>query len=147
MRIPSFALAAIVLMTACGGAATAPTAAPTVKATPTPEPTVAVAENATLGKILIAASNKMTLYTFTKDTADTSTCYDACATSWPAFTITGAPVVAAGMTGKLATSARKDGSLQLTHNGKPLYFYNKDLKPGDTIGQNVGTVWFVVSNP
>ena len=143
MRIASFALIAIVLVAACGGAASAPTAAPAA----TSEPTVSVAESSTLGKILIAGTNKMTLYTYTKDTSDTSTCYDACATSWPAFTITGAPVAAAGMTGKLATSARKDGTLQLTHNGKPLYFYNKDLKPGDTIGQNVGTVWFVVSNP
>jgi predicted lipoprotein with Yx(FWY)xxD motif len=147
MRIASIALTAIVVLAACGGAASAPTAAPAVKATPTPEPTVAVAESATLGKVMIAATNKMTLYTYAKDTADTSNCYDACATAWPAFTITGAPVAAAGMTGKLATSARKDGSLQLTHNGKPLYFYNKDLKPGDTLGQNVGTVWFVVSNP
>jgi len=36
---------------------------------------------------------------------------------------------------------------QLTWNSKPLYFYNKDTKPGDVLGQNVGTVWFVVTNP
>jgi predicted lipoprotein with Yx(FWY)xxD motif len=147
MRIVSLAFVATVVMAACGGAASAPSPSPTAKPTATPEPTVAVAENATLGKILIAATNKMTLYTYTKDTADTSNCYDACATAWPPFTITGAPVAAAGMGGKLATAARKDGSMQLTHNSKPLYFYNKDLKSGDTLGQNVGTVWFVVSNP
>jgi predicted lipoprotein with Yx(FWY)xxD motif len=145
VRIASFALTAIVLTAACGGAATpAPTVAPTPS--PTPEPTVSVADSS-LGKILIAATNKMTLYTYTKDTADTSNCYDACATAWPPFTITGTPVAGAGITGKLATTARKDGSKQLTINSKPLYFYNKDLKPGDTIGQNVGTVWFVVTNP
>ena len=146
MRIASFALSALLLATACGGATggAAPTVAPTPS--PTPEPTVAVAESS-LGKILVAATNKMTLYTYTRDTADTSNCYDACATAWPPFTIIGTPVAGAGITGKLATTIRKDGSKQLTHNGKPLYFYNKDTKPGDTVGQNVGTVWFVVTNP
>lgn len=149
MRIAAMALTAIVLATACGGAtggASNATTAATAKPTATPEPTVAVADSS-LGKILIAATNKMTLYTYTKDTADTSNCYDACATAWPPFMIAGEPVAAAGMTGKLALTTRKDGQKQLTHNGKPLYFYNKDTKPGDTVGQNVGTVWFVITNP
>ncbi len=148
MRIAATALTAIILATACGGAtgAGSGSAAATAKATATPEPTVAVADSS-LGKILVAASNKMTLYTYTKDTADTSNCYDACATAWPPFTLAGEPVAAAGMTGKLALTMRKDGAKQLTHNGKPLYFYNKDTKPGDVVGQNVGTVWFVITNP
>jgi len=149
MRLGALILTAVMLTVACGGAATtsasiAPTVAPTP--TPTPEPTVSVADSS-LGKILIAATNKMTLYTYAKDTADLSNCYDACATNWPPFTITGDPIAGAGITGKLGVAARKDGSKQLTINSKPLYFYNKDTKPGDTIGQNVGTVWFVVTNP
>ena len=150
MRITtSLAFAAALVITACGGASsTTPSVAPTVAATPTPtpEPTVATADTP-LGKILVAASNKMTLYTWAKDTADLSTCYDACATNWPPFTITGDPIAGAGITGKLALATRKDGQKQLTINGKPLYFYNKDTKPGDTLGQNVGQVWFVVTNP
>ena len=150
MRLASIAFTAVVLAAACGGspAATAPTTAPTVAATPspTPAPTVAVADS-TLGKILVGAANKMTLYTYAKDTADLSNCYDACATNWPPFTVTGDPVAATGMTGKLSLTTRKDGSKQLEWNSKPLYFYNKDTKPGDVIGQNVGTIWFVVTNP
>lgn len=151
MRIASLAFTGILLAAACGGqtgagsGSTAPSAAAKT-ASPTPAPTVAVADSS-LGKILIAASNQMTLYTYAKDTADTSTCYDACATNWPPFTLTADPVAGAGITGKLATTTRKDGAKQLTWNGKPLYFYNKDTKPGDTLGQNVGTVWFVVTNP
>jgi len=147
VRIRAVLLAAIVLATACGGASSsAPTATAKATPTPTPEPTVSVADSS-LGKILIAATNKMTLYTYAKDTADLSNCYDACATNWPPFTITADPVAGAGITGKLGLAARKDGSKQLTWNSKPLYFYNKDTKPGDVIGQNVGTVWFVVTNP
>lgn len=147
MRIASLAFTAIVLTAACGGATgagsgyTAPSAAAA-----TPAPTVAVADSS-LGKILIAASNKMTLYTYAKDTADTSVCYDTCATNWPPFTVTADPVAGAGITGKLSTTTRKDGAKQVTWNGKPLYFFNKDTKPGDTLGQNVGQVWFVVTNP
>ena len=147
--VTSLAFAAALVVTACGGASsTAPSVAPTVAATPTPTPapTVSVADSS-LGKILVAATNKMTLYTYAKDTADLSNCYDACATNWPAFTITGDPIAGAGITGKLGLATRKDGQKQLTINGTPLYFYNKDTKPGDTIGHNVGTVWFAVTNP
>lgn len=148
MRIRSLLLVATMLATACGGAtsSTTPTATATAKATPTPEPTVSVADSS-LGKILVANSNKMTLYTYAKDSADLSNCYDQCATNWPPFTVTADPIAGAGITGKLGTATRKDGQKQLTWNSKPLYFYNKDTKPGDVIGQNVGTVWFVVSNP
>lgn len=152
MRIAAVAFTAIMLATACGGApvagsgGAAATTAPTVAPTATPAPTVAVADSS-LGKILIAATNQMTLYTYAKDTADTSNCYDACATAWPPFTLSGDPVAGAGITGKLGLVTRKDGTKQLSWNSKPLYFYNKDTKPGDVIGQNVGTVWFVVTNP
>jgi plastocyanin len=45
----------------------------------------------------------------------------------------------------LGTTARKDGSTQVTYNGWPLYYWVKDQKPGDVTGQNVNGVWFVVS--
>lgn len=148
MRIASLAFTAIVLTAACGGATGAGSAstASNAAAASAAGPTVVVSDSS-LGKILVAASNKMTLYTYAKDTADTSTCYDACATNWPPLTLTADPVAGPGITGKLATTTRKDGAKQLTWNGKPLYFYVKDTKPGDTVGQNVGQVWFVVTNP
>ena len=146
MRIAAFAFTAVVLATACGGATGAGAPAATSAPTKAPDPT-AVVSDSSLGKILVAASNKMTLYTYAKDTADLSNCNDACATAWPPFTITGDPVAGAGITGKLGLTTRKDGAKQLTWNSKPLYFYNKDTKPGDVVGQNVGTVWFVVTNP
>ncbi len=150
MRFTALAFTGIVLATACGGATGGSSAAsPTVAApvpTATPAPTVVIADSS-LGKILVAATNKMTLYTYARDAADLSNCYDACAKAWPPFTVTGDPVAGAGITGKLGVTARKDGAKQLTWNSKPLYFYNKDTKPGDVVGQNVGTVWFVVTNP
>src|SRR5438128_6464100 len=111
MRIASLAITVVVLAAACGGApaANVPSAKATAIPSPTPEPNVAIADSS-LGKILVGAANKMTLYMYARDAADLSNCYDACAANWPAFTITGDPVPAVGMVGKLSLSTRKDGS-------------------------------------
>jgi predicted lipoprotein with Yx(FWY)xxD motif len=43
------------------------------------------------------------------------------------------------------TTTRTDGTVQVTYNGWPLYYYEKDKAPGDVTGQDVGGVWYVVS--
>jgi len=125
-------------------AAAAPaTAAPA--ATPTGPATVNVEANSKFGSIL-ADDKGMTLYLFTKDSPNTTTCYGKCATAWPALLTNGAPVAGKGAdASKLGTIPRTDGTTQVTYNGWPLYYYAKDANPGDVTGQNVGTVWFVVS--
>jgi predicted lipoprotein with Yx(FWY)xxD motif len=106
--------------------------------------TVQVADNAKLGKFL-TDSNGMTLYLYKKDTPGTSNCYDKCAENWPPFTTSGGDLtLPAGVPGKLDTTTRKDGTKQVTYNGMPLYFFIKDKKAGDTNGQDVGDVWYVV---
>jgi len=55
------------------------------------------------------------------------------------------PSLPADLPGAIATTTRTDGSLQVTYNGMPLYYWASDQKPGDTTGQNVGGVWFVVN--
>jgi predicted lipoprotein with Yx(FWY)xxD motif len=42
------------------------------------------------------------------------------------------------------TIKRDDGTLQATYKGFPLYYWVKDLKRGDTTGQDVGKVWYVI---
>jgi predicted lipoprotein with Yx(FWY)xxD motif len=85
---------------------------------------------------------------YTKDTGGTSSCYGACATNWPPYSLqTKEPLVAGeGVTGKLSTITRTDGTTQITYNGAPLYFWKNDTKPGDTTGQNIGNSWFVVKS-
>ncbi|MFA6177888.1 MAG: hypothetical protein WC694_03300 [Candidatus Paceibacterota bacterium] len=109
-------------------------------------PILKVSSNPTLGSFLVA-SNGMTLYLFTKDTvANVSTCYDTCAVNWPPYTVSADQNLSAdeGINGVLATTTRTDGSKQLTYNGIPLYFWKFDKVVGDTTGQNVGGVWFVL---
>jgi len=107
--------------------------------------TVQVSKDAKLGDIL-TDSKGMTLYLFTKDQANVTNCYDQCAVSWPPLLVAAGKEAAAGqgVTGKLGVIDRKDGSRQVTYNSWPLYYFIKDTKAGDTTGQNVGKVWFIV---
>jgi hypothetical protein len=50
-----------------------------------------------------------------------------------------------GISGTLSAIDRTDGSQQMTYNDIPLYYYAADTKPGDTTGQDVGDVWYVVT--
>lgn len=123
-------------------------AAPAATSTPAANAAIIkVANNSTLGKIL-TDSKGMTLYVFTVDTPNTSNCNDKCATNWPPLTIQSGMSLTAGpgITAKLGTTTRKDGSMQLTVNGMPVYTFFKDSKPGDTNGQGVGSVWFTLND-
>ncbi len=98
-----------------------------------------------LGEILVA-ENSRTLYMFARDANGESTCYDACAVNWPPLLTEARPQAGEGLDStKLGTTKRKDGKLQVTYNGMPLYFWAGDSAPGDTNGQNVNGVWFVVN--
>lgn len=145
------ALAAVVLLLAACSPQAAATTAPAPAATePAAVPvtgaaTVSLGEDATLGSFLVDDKG-MTLYLFTKDTPNTSNCYEKCATAWPPLLTSGDPVAAEGVDeALLGTTSRTDGTTQVTYNGWPLYYYEKDKAPGDVIGQNVGEVWFVVA--
>ncbi len=67
--------------------------------------------------------------------------------AWPPLTVASeADLVAGeGVTGELGTIERADGSLQVTYNGQPLYFFFNDLAAGDATGQGAGDVWFVAA--
>ncbi len=106
---------------------------------------VDLGKDAKLGSFLVDDKG-MTLYLYTKDTPKTSVCYDSCAQKWPPLLTKGAPVAGAGVdAAKLGTTQRKDDTLQVTYNGWPLYYWWKDTKAGDTLGQDVGGVWYVIS--
>ncbi|MDP9265128.1 MAG: hypothetical protein M3O91_03265 [Chloroflexota bacterium] len=105
-----------------------------------------IADNPKLGKIL-TASNGATLYTFKRDSANTSNCTDACATTWPPYVVSGAVIAPPDLVGKVGTAPRSDGSMQVTYNGMPLYRYGADRAPGDVNGEGIGGNWFSVKNP
>ena len=96
-----------------------------------------------LGTILVG-SDGLTLYLLESDADGSSTCYGDCAASWPAI-IAKEPTAGDGVDGSLlGTTERDDGEVQVTYGGHPLYRFSGDSTPGDTNGQEVGDVWYVV---
>jgi predicted lipoprotein with Yx(FWY)xxD motif len=144
--------AVALLAAACsssGGASPAPSVASAPppaasEAPPAAAATVTVSSGA-LGDLLVGPEGK-TLYLFTPDSANTTTCVDSCAENWPALVVAAGetPTGGEGVSGTLSTFARPDGSLQVAYNGIPLYYFAGDNAAGDTNGQGVGDKWFVV---
>ncbi len=92
-------------------------------------------------------SNKQAIYIFEKDPKGESVCYGDCAEAWPPVFTDGEPVADKGVKASLlGTVKRRDGKLQVTYAGKPLYFY-VDEGPGEVRCHNVslnGGLWWVV---
>lgn len=95
----------------------------------------------TQGGALVGA-NGMTLYTFDKDMADSgkSACNGACATNWPPLTAMAAP-----SGDGYSLIQRDDGAKQVAYKGKPLYYWSKDMKPGDKTGDGFNNLWRIAT--
>jgi predicted lipoprotein with Yx(FWY)xxD motif len=100
-----------------------------------------------IGTVLTNSAG-FTLYWFAIDTKTASKCYGTCATYWPP--VIGKLTAASGVSlpGTFGTVKRKNGQLQATYDGHPLYTYKGDTKPGQTGGNNLnisGGLWHAVS--
>lgn len=123
--------------------AASPAASPAA-ALPTGPATVKVTQNPTLGAILTDSAGR-TLYMFTRDADKTSNCYDQCERNWPPLLTLGQPQATSGADAtKLSTTTRKDNSVQVVYGDFPLYYYTPDTAAGETKGQGVGSVWYVL---
>jgi predicted lipoprotein with Yx(FWY)xxD motif len=100
-----------------------------------------------LGKVIVD-SKGMTLYDFHKDKGTTSSCYGECAAAWPPLLTAGEPKATGGAEGSLlGTTKRKDGTVQVTYNGHPVYGFVEDSKPGETNGNDFngfGAQWYAL---
>lgn len=166
VSVLSMLASAMFLVAACGAPAAtpAPTSAPVAEPTaaPTTAPTSAppaaeatagttvetakvMTADSSLGKILVDETG-FTLYMYTKDSDGTTVCYDKCAVAWPPLLTKDKPEAGDGVDASLlGTTTRKDGTLQVTYKGMPLYYYEKDKAAGDVKGQDVGSVWYVLA--
>lgn len=90
------------------------------------------------GTVLTNAAG-LTLYTFDKDAAGVSNCYDQCATNWPPM-----PAEASSKNeGDFSVVERKDGTFMWAYKGEPLYTWIGDSAKGDVTGDGVGGVWHI----
>jgi len=104
-------------------------------------PTLALAAEPVMMKDGMMVDHKgMTVYTFDKDSGGKSMCNGDCAKNWP-------PMMApagAKADGKFTLIKRDDGMMQWAYDGKPLYTFVKDEKPGEMKGDGMKDVWHVV---
>jgi len=139
------------LAAACGGAGSAASASPSSTASSDSSMHHAAldVQNSRFGQILVDVQGRA-LYLFAADKTKDSTCYDACATAWPPMIADKAATIDA-MHGAIASltgsTTRKDGSVQVTYNSHPLYYFVGDKNPGEIECQavvNFGAAWYVV---
>jgi predicted lipoprotein with Yx(FWY)xxD motif len=108
---------------------------------------VSAAKVGDLGTVLVT-SEGLTLYDFHKDKGSQSACYGACAAAWPPLLTEGNPQAQGpAERSMLGTTKRKDGTVQVTYNGWPLYTYAGDQGPGEANGNDIsqyGAQWYAL---
>jgi predicted lipoprotein with Yx(FWY)xxD motif len=157
MRTIGFSLpliASAALLAACGSSST-PAAAPT-SAPPPAATSAAAGSSASTSAITLKTANGSagiwltdqtgrTLYLYTVDKGTTSACYGACAKLWPPLTATGSVSVSGDASAtEIGSTTRTDGSKQVTYGGHPLYYFAGDTAPGQTKGQGLQKVWYLI---
>jgi predicted lipoprotein with Yx(FWY)xxD motif len=122
----------------------------TAKSPPGAESGAAVLTVATAPKVgaVLVNADGFTVYDFHKDKGTVSSCYGACEAVWPPVTTEGDATAGEGATAsKLGTTKRKDGTIQVTYAGHPLYTYTADKKPGEANGNDFssyGAQWYAL---
>jgi predicted lipoprotein with Yx(FWY)xxD motif len=144
---------ALVGLTGCSSSGTGTTTAPSDTASPSESSSSAAAggvtslmtADTTLGTIVVDSAG-MTVYQYDADTQNSgvSACTGACLTTWPPVNAETAPALD-GVTAEVGTITGTDGSTQVTLNGWPLYYFSGDTAPGDTNGQGVQGIWWVLA--
>ena len=106
------------------------------------------AGSSSLGRIVVDSRGR-TLYLFERDKSRRSSCYGACAAYWPPLLTHGKPKARTGLKQSLVgTSRRRNGTVQVTYAGHPLYRYAGDSGRGQTNGaglQDFGGGWDPIS--
>jgi predicted lipoprotein with Yx(FWY)xxD motif len=105
-------------------------------------------QDSPLGRVLFDANGQV-VYVFEIDRRNRSNCTSSdCVKAWPPMLTREEPTAGEGVdAGLLGTIRRSDGKLQVTYNGRPLYFYEHE-GPGEIKCHNVnlhGGLWWVVT--
>lgn len=161
MRRGILLVLALLAVTACGGGDTAAEDTTTTAAADTTTSTTSAPDTTAPGDTTTTAAaagagvlqvrdgylvdgEGRSLYLFLPDEQGESTCYDQCAENWPP--LEGEVEPGEGVDPALVGSiARDDGTNQVTYNGWPLYYFAADFEPGETNGQGLNDVWFLVT--
>ena len=104
-----------------------------------------VVSDSEFGRMLFD-SKRQAIYVFQRDRRNRSRCYGECARAWPPVYTKGKPQTPRGVKSSLGTIRRRNGRLQVTYAGRPLYYYAHE-GPGEVECHNVnlnGGFWWVI---
>ena len=130
LTLTSLALVLAIALAACGGSSNDNAA---TASSGTPSTTVG------LDNGLLVDSTGAALYTSEQEKSGTVMCTGGCTQIWlplkaPAK---GQPTAGDGVSGKVGTVKRPDGTTQVTLDGRPLYRFAEDTEKGKATGDNV----------
>lgn len=133
------------------GASVVPTPSTAEHATPSAAPqaegTAISTAGSEFGEVLWGPDQQV-VYIWQSDVSSEPQCYDDCAADWPPVLTEGQPVGNGQVDAVLlGTSERRDGTVQVTYNGHPLYFYAHE-GPGEVRCHDVAThggIWWVIT--
>jgi predicted lipoprotein with Yx(FWY)xxD motif len=98
-----------------------------------------------VGAVLVDARGH-TLYSFASDRGRTSACYGACASTWPPLLTSGKPLAGSGLrTALLGMTKRRNGRLQVTYAGHPLYRFAAESGAAQLKGQGYLGLWWTLA--
>ena len=141
-------VALVVLFSACAKSSTTPASGPSpASGGGGTAVTVSAAAVPGVGQVLVT-SQGMTLYYLKTETNGSIKCTGSCASAWPPLLLpsgTASASAGAGVTGKLGTIARPEGTTQVTYDGMPLYTFTSD-SPGAASGQGVSNFYAVTAS-
>ena len=161
---PALAIAAALILAGCGGgdsaapepprydrSASEPEGSGTAAGVSAPKAATAagttiVVRGSEFGTMLFGPG-RQAIYIFQRDRRNESRCHGECARLWPPVYANGRPRAGRGVKASLlGTTRRRGGRMQVTYNGKPLYYYAHE-GPGEVKCHNVflnGGLWWVI---
>jgi predicted lipoprotein with Yx(FWY)xxD motif len=160
--LAALAVTCALVLAACGGSSTsgssgagsassygaAARSAPSSTPSSSGGASVVSSKMSSVGTFLVDAHGRA-LYLWDADHGSKSTCTAACAQAWPPLTTSGTPRASGGVKASLlGTTARADGSREVTYAGHPLYTFAGDTQSGQTTGEGsnaFGAPWWIVT--
>jgi len=139
----------VFLALAAASAASAATVASAQRSLPAAHPSRAATvqlRHTSLGSVLVSGAGR-TLYEFTRDHANKSSCaaITGCSAVWPSLRARGRPTAGPGIKASLLSTTSGN---QVTYDGHPLYTYSGDSGPGKTsyVGvRQFGGTWYAIN--
>lgn len=143
MKRPHVFLA--IALTVTAGAVTVASAKPSTPSARSSSSATVQLRHTGLGSIIVSSSGR-TLYEFTRDHANKSSCASirGCSAIWPLLRASGRPTAGSGVRASLLSTSGG----QVTYAGHPLYLYSGDSGPGKTsyVGvKQFGGAWYALS--